>query len=627
MKLLYSFRLKFITYLFLIGMPALLFANKKLVTNTIIYVPTSKTTNSNDLPPDPAAFVMIFRTTNPNESITIPTSPDYAYNYQIDWDDDGVYEVTGATTSKTHIFPTVGDALLCAAPEINIKGNNIAIVSGDLIPQGIDHTDFGAVDVATGTNVKTFTIENTGAGALNLTGTPLVAISGANAADFTVTALPASTVAATTGTTTFQITFNPSADEMRTATVTIANNDTDENPYTFAIQGYGGRPFITTWRTFVYGTSNGVSIIIPTTGTGYNYDIDWENDGIYDEFGVTGNATHAYGKADTYQVAIRGDFPRIYFANLDDRRKIWRVDQWGTNKWLSMEWAFAGCEYLIGTATDTPDLSLVTSMAAMFSGATSFNQDISNWDVSKVTNMGVMFIGATAFNQDIGSWNVGNVTNMNSMFSYASAFNQNLGSWNVANVTNMGSMFTRASSFNQSLAVWGTKFNTNVDLGNMLDYSGLDLANYDATLTGFNAGTVTGRTLGAAGLKYCASKSDRDNLVKTIANGGKGWTIKGDALGVCTASEINIKGNTIDIVNGDSIPRGLDNTDFGAVAVATGTNVKTFTIENTGSSILNLTGTPLVVISGANAADFTVTTLPTSPVAATTGTTTFQITF
>ena len=38
---------------------------------------------------------------------------------------------------------------------------------------------------------------------------------------------------------TFTVTFDPSATGLRTATISIANNDCDENPYDFAIQGTG----------------------------------------------------------------------------------------------------------------------------------------------------------------------------------------------------------------------------------------------------------------------------------------------------------------------------------------------------------------------------------------------------
>ena len=99
------------------------------------------------------------------------------------------------------------------------------------------------------------------------------------------------------------------------------------------------------------------------------------------------------------------------------------------------------------------DVSSVTDMGSMFSGATSFNGDISSWDVSSVTDMGSMFSRATSFNGDISSWDVSSVTYMGSMFSGA-AFNQPLNSWNVSSVTDMGSMFSRVTSFNQPLNDW-----------------------------------------------------------------------------------------------------------------------------------------------------------------------------
>ena len=45
-------------------------------------------------------------------------------------------------------------------------------------------------------------------------------------------------------------------------------------------------------------------------------------------------------------------------------------------------------------------MSSVTDMEAMFSGADSFNQDISDWDVSSVTNMYGMFYDADDLSDD-----------------------------------------------------------------------------------------------------------------------------------------------------------------------------------------------------------------------------------
>ena len=42
-------------------------------------------------------------------------------------------------------------------------------------------------------------------------------------------------------------------------------------------------------------------------------------------------------------------------------------------------------------------------MSDMFSGAISFNGDISEWDVSGVTDMSGVFAGASSFNGDVSS--------------------------------------------------------------------------------------------------------------------------------------------------------------------------------------------------------------------------------
>ncbi len=125
------------------------------------------------------------------------------------------------------------------APEINLLGNSTSIINNDITPSITDNTDFSATSVSGGTIAKIFTIENTGNANLNLTAAlPYIVISGTNAADFTLTTNPTTPVAAA-GNTTFTITFDPSALGTRNASISIANDDADENPYTFAIQGTG----------------------------------------------------------------------------------------------------------------------------------------------------------------------------------------------------------------------------------------------------------------------------------------------------------------------------------------------------------------------------------------------------
>ncbi len=133
----------------------------------------------------------------------------------------------------------IDDFTFSVVPEMDVQGNSVSIADGDASPDVADHTDFGSANIAGTTVVRTFTIANTGPKNLALTGTPLVSISGANAADFTVTSLPTTPVTALSGTTTFQVTFDPSVVGVKSATVSIANDDSDENPYNFDIQGTG----------------------------------------------------------------------------------------------------------------------------------------------------------------------------------------------------------------------------------------------------------------------------------------------------------------------------------------------------------------------------------------------------
>ena len=56
----------------------------------------------------------------------------------------------------------------------------------------------------------------------------------------------------------------------------------------------------------------------------------------------------------------------------------------------------------------------------MFYNATSFNQNISNWNVSNVKYMNYMFNDAISFNQNISNWNITNNTDVNNMFCFNS---------------------------------------------------------------------------------------------------------------------------------------------------------------------------------------------------------------
>ena len=301
--------------------------------------------------------------------------------------------------------------------------------------------------------------------------------------------------------------------------------------------------FITQWNTSL-DASEFPYVTIPThPDETYDYNVDW-GDGN-NSTNQSGDATHVYDSSGIKTVTITGTFPRIYLNKGSEAYKITSIDQWGTGTWTSMEAAFYGAENLVMTATDSPDLSQVTSMREMFRGARIFNGDISGWDTSSVTDMSSVFHGANAFNQDIGEWVTSKVTDMKYMFGDAYAFNTNIGEWVTSSVTDMSRMFYNAHVFNPNIGGWITSsvtdmssmfrnahaFNQNIgswDVGNLTNAMAmffnitLSSENYDALLAGWAAQSPlqTGVDFHGGNSEYCATDEHHDVLTQTY-----GWTI------------------------------------------------------------------------------------------------------
>ncbi len=329
--------------------------------------------------------------------------------------------------------------------------------------------------------------------------------------------------------------------------------------------------FVTTWDTNVITLDTHSAFI-------YNYNVDWDNDGVFDEFNLSGDITHTYIDNGIHTIRISGEFPLLSFYFNDD---IISVDQWGSNAWANMSEMFRGTNNLVINAQDTPNLFKVNSlsgmfslsplvgknfntgnwgwktpniksMSSMFSEAALFNQDISSWDTNSVKNMESMFYEATTFNRDIGAWDTSRVTNMRSVFYKATSFNQDIGGWDTSRVTSMSNMFEKAISFNQDIGGWNTQSNTymgvmfrdatsfnqnlgswNVEkvygFGGMFTNTRLSVVNYDALLVGWNnQNLLSPITFDAGESIYCSqsAKTAHDNMTSTFS-----WTITDG--GVC----------------------------------------------------------------------------------------------
>lgn len=230
-----------------------------------------------------------------------------------------------------------------------------------------------------------------------------------------------------------------------------------------------------------------------------NYQLYWEKVGNEASINSAGavhvtraNHTLDFGLSGIFRIAIdsesvilgRNDFDRFLINDSGDKAKFLMIEQWGITAWSSMESSFQGASAFIGSiATDTPDLSNVTSMRYMFSDtpmfmevvgmgewntssitsmysifkrASSANPDMSKWDTSSVTDMGYMFDKALVANPDTRHWDTSSVTHMDNMFHGATSAKPDTSQWDTSSVTDMGHMFDAATSANPDTRGWST---------------------------------------------------------------------------------------------------------------------------------------------------------------------------
>ena len=122
-------------------------------------------------------------------------------------------------------------------PPVQVTGSsNVTIIEGSESPSTANNTDFGQALVGGAPVTQTYTITNTGTSTLNLVGSAPVSVS--NTTDFTVTQPTVSSLAAGASTT-FQVTFSPTAANLRQAALSILTNNAAADPFTFEIQGTG----------------------------------------------------------------------------------------------------------------------------------------------------------------------------------------------------------------------------------------------------------------------------------------------------------------------------------------------------------------------------------------------------
>jgi hypothetical protein len=465
-----------------------------------------------------------------------------------------------------------GRVYISWVPEINIEGNSINIADGDASPSTADWTDFGGASVGT-TITKTFTIENLGTTTLTI---GAITFSGTNASEFTVTTAPASSVAPYSNTT-FVVTFNPAAIGTRTAAISIVNNDATENPYNFSIQGNAINPEINV-------KGNTVTI---SDGNASPSAADWTSFGTTNVASGTLTRTFTIENTGTSSLTISG----VSFsgANAGD---------------------FSVTTAPAGTVTSGSTTTFVVTFNPSAAGSRTATISIANNDANE--NPYTFAVDGDATDPEINvQGNSSDIADGN--LTPAVTNWTDFGTVNITSGT-IARTFTieNKSSATMALSIIGS-----------ISITGANAADFTVTTAPAASVAIGGSTTFIVTFNPSASGT-RTATVSITNNDSNESPYTFSIQGSGTDPEINVQGlASNNIGDGDITPSAVDGTIFGSIDIASGTILRTFTIQNTGNEILNITA---VNITGVNAADFSMTTAPASTVAAG-GNTTFVVTF
>jgi uncharacterized delta-60 repeat protein len=526
--------------------------------------------------------------------------------------------------------------------------------------------DFGTVLVA-GTSSLSFTLRNTGNAAL--TGISLTK-DGANAADFTVSALPASIAAQSS--VTFTVDFTPSALGASSAAIHIASNDEDENPFDLTLTGTGISPEIgVEYPTNTQLTDGVSSINLPTTNVGSSSSaqtftirntgtapltgISITKDGMNSaEFTVSTPVTSlAVGAAATFTVTfsptgsggVKSATVHIASSDLDENPFTIALTGSANAQEIELEQP-AGTALADGVSTvDFGPVLVGSSSVETFTIRNSGTLTLNGLSLSKT--------GADSAQFTLGSLSVSSLA-AGASTTFTVTF--------VPGATAVRNAILRVASndFDENpfdINLTGTGVLPEIAIEQPV---GTDLADGSASVAfiGTNVGasttqTFTVRNVGGAaltGLALSKAGTNTDDftlgtLSITALNPGESTTFDvtfipqsyGNRSAILRVASSDADENPFDInLTGTGLateivveqPVGINVSDggsksFGSVLLGSSASL-TFTIKNIGN--LDLTGLSITK-DGANADEFTITAAPTAPVTGPAGSTTFTVQF
>lgn len=468
-------------------------------------------------------------------------------------------------------------------PEIVVRGrpisaaNYVNIVDGDTTPTSADGTAFGNWDASAGSLTRTFEIENTGTAQIVIDS---ITVAG-NSTAFSISGAPA--VVGVGQTQTFSVKFNPVSYGDFLSTVTIQNDDANEDPFTFDVSASG--------------RGSGIAVLGGTAQT---------------QLILNGDDTPSTTQGTDFGTVVAGSSPitkTFKITNIGNEDLVFTSISENSNA-FSISSAPAALSRLAPNASTTFNVVLDTSVAGTKYGTVSI--------VTNDPNDGVFAFDVTAVatgNPEIV------VEGEEPVLKTRSNIADNDTSPTLVDGTAFGSRSVADGGMTRTFFIRNT---------------GTALLTIDSITDGsshFSVGSVPA-SVGANGeqpftVTFNPAAIGAHTAVITINNDDANeapftFTVSGTGTGGQTEVAGGVNFGTV-IANGDTTPSTTDNTDYGTVVAGSASVSRTFRIANRGNANLfitsvsedgaawSLTNAPLgVTLTPSATREFNVVLSPTS---------------
>jgi len=299
--------------------------------------------------------------------------------------------------------------------------------------------------------------------------------------------------------------------------VGVTSNNINWGKSYLDLAGGGDERFIITVKTDNAGTSATDKFTLPTTGTGYAYDIETSDGQVIT--GLTSGTTITFPTAGTYDIFISGSFPQFYFNNTGDKLKLLDIKNFGIYALGSTSQAFAfwGCSNMVISATDVGYFGDVTNFSLAWYNCSSLTS-FPLIDTSSGTNFSAAWLGCSSLTS-FPLLDTISGTN----FSFAWRFCSSLTSFPLID-TSSGTNFEFAWQGCGSLTNFpANAFDSNIasNYTNAFATTNLTTQSIDDILVSLDTSGVLNGTFNQSGGQ--APSATGQNAITTLTN--RGWTI------------------------------------------------------------------------------------------------------